>query len=73
MHHKCHQLFPHPEILKWCVETGIENYTLGSDAHELHEVGRHLDEALQIAKDVGIKYLSTYKKRQPTKIPISNY
>ena len=67
LHKRCKTLFPHPDILKWCVEIGIENYTLGSDAHKNDEYGRHLDEALQIAKEVGIKSLSTYEKRVPTK------
>jgi len=67
LHQKCNELFPHPDILKWCVEVGIENYTLGSDAHELEEAGRHLNEALAIAKEAGIKTLSTYEKRKPTK------
>lgn len=66
MYKKCKELFPHPDILKWCVEIGIEHYTLGSDAHELDEVGRHLDEALGIAKEVGIKSLSTYNNRVAT-------
>lgn len=65
MHKNCHELFPHPDILKWCLDTGIENYTLGSDAHEPDQVGRHLEEALEIAKEVGIKTLSTYRKRDP--------
>jgi histidinol-phosphatase (PHP family) len=67
LHKRCEELFPHPDILKWCVEIGIENYTLGSDAHKLHELGRHLDEALTIAKEVGIRELPTYEKRVPTK------
>ena len=67
MHRRCHELFPHPDILKWCLEIGIENFTLGSDAHEPHEIARHFDEALIIAKEVGIPTLSTYKNRQPTK------
>ena len=67
LHQKCKELFPHPDILKWCVEIGIEHYTLGSDAHELEEAGRHLDEAFAIAKKVGIPTISTYEKRQPTK------
>jgi len=67
LHKRCEELFPHPDILKWCVEIGIEHYTLGSDAHELHEAGRHLDEALAIAKEVGIRTISTYKNRIPTK------
>ena len=67
LHKRCEELFPHPDILKWCVEIGIDNYTLGSDAHELHEAGLYLDEALAIAKEAGIKTLSTYKQRKPTK------
>lgn len=67
LHKRCHELFPHPDILKWCVETDIEHFTLGSDAHEPEEIGRHLEEALQIAKEIGIQTLSTYKKRQPTR------
>jgi histidinol-phosphatase (PHP family) len=65
LHKRCKELFPHPDILKWCVEIGIENYTMGSDAHEMDEYGRYLDEALTIAKDIGIKTLSTYKNRKP--------
>jgi histidinol-phosphatase (PHP family) len=66
MHRRCHELFPHPDILKWSLDIGIENYTLGSDAHEISEVGRHLEEAWSIAKEVGIKSLTTYKKRTPS-------
>jgi len=70
LHKRCKELFPHSDILKWCVEIGIENFTLGSDAHELHEAGRYLDEALAIAKEVGIKTISTYKNRVPVKTSI---
>ncbi len=67
---RCRELYPHPEILKWCVEIGIEHYTLGSDGHKADEYGRDLDKALQIAKEAGIKTLSTYKNHIPTKHPI---
>jgi len=70
LHKRCKELFPHPDILKWCVEIGIDNYTMGSDAHDLDEAGRYLDEALAIAKEVGIKALSTYKNRVPVKASI---
>jgi len=62
----CHELFPHPTILKWCLEVGIEDFTFGSDAHEIHRAGAYLPEVLAIAKGVGIKTVSTYKLRQPT-------
>jgi len=71
MHEHCNELFPHPDILKWCVKVGVEHYTLGSDAHTAKEVGQNLKEALQIAKDTGIKELSVYSKRIPTKHLIS--
>ena len=67
MHKNCEELFPHPDILKWCLEIGIEYFTLGSDAHEPEETGRYLDEALKIAKEAGIQTISTYEKRKPTK------
>ncbi len=67
MHSRCKEIFPHPAILKWCVEIGIEHFTLGSDAHEVNEIARHFDEALIIAKEAGIKTLSTYEKGIPTK------
>ena len=70
LHEKCNELFPHPDILKWAVEIGVEHFTLGSDGHKLDEVGTGLDEALAIAKDVGIKSISTYEKRVPKKFRI---
>ncbi|MBN1258590.1 histidinol-phosphatase HisJ family protein [Candidatus Peregrinibacteria bacterium] len=63
---KCKELFPHPDILKWCLKIGIENYTMGSDGHEWQNTGLNIKEALQIAKDVGIPAISTYIKRRPT-------
>jgi len=67
LHTRCGELFPHPQILKWCLEAGIEHYTIGSDAHKENEVNRYLEEARIIAKEVGIKTISTYTKHVPTK------
>ena len=67
LHKNCEELFPHPEILKWCLEIGVEHFTFGSDAHSINGIARHFDEVLKIAKDVGIITLSTYEKREPTK------
>lgn len=63
---KCRELFPHPTILKWALETGIENFTLSSDAHKEKHVSAHIKDALRIAKEVGIKNIATYSKRIPT-------
>lgn len=67
---KCNELFPHPTILKWAVEIGIEHFTLSSDAHAADTAGKHAKKALEIAKEVGIQALTTYEKRQAKKIEI---
>jgi len=70
LRYDCREIFPHPDILKWAVGTGIEHFTLGSDAHKAEDVGKGLNEALAIAKETGIKNLSTYKNRIPTQFNI---
>ena len=67
IHDKCQDLFPHPDILKWCIEIGIEHYTISSDAHEAKKVSQYVNEGLAIAKEIGIPSISTYRKRKPTK------
>ena len=67
IHSKCFEVFPSPQILKWALEDGITNFTLGSDAHEPIHINRYLKEAIEIAKDIGIKTISTYRKHIPTK------
>lgn len=61
---KCREVFPHPTILRWAVELGIENFTLSSDAHKAKDVSVYIKEAAKVAKEVGIKQISTYKLRK---------
>ncbi|MDH5597387.1 MAG: histidinol-phosphatase [Candidatus Peregrinibacteria bacterium] len=70
LHIKCKEIFPHPTILKWALEAGIKNFTLSSDAHTEADVSEHIKEALEIAKSVGIKEISTYYQRQAILHPI---
>lgn len=70
MDNKCKEIFPHPTILRWAVEVGIKNFTLGSDAHKVKDVGQYIKEALEIAKEAGVRNISTYSKRTPTLHPI---
>lgn len=70
MHERCAELFPHPRILEWAVETGVEYFTLGSDAHKAADAGTHLEEAREIAKKAGIKAIVTYDKRTPLLNPL---
>lgn len=66
MHKNCNEPFPHPDILKWCLEMGIKNFTIGSDAHHIEDAGVNIPEALELLKNVGVKNISTYKKRKPS-------
>lgn len=68
----CREIFPHPTILKWALEVGIEHFTLSSDAHKAEDVSQHIATALDIAKAVGIKAISTYEKRVPTRHQITS-
>jgi histidinol-phosphatase (PHP family) len=67
LHRHCHELFPHPDILKWAVEAGVGHFTLASDSHKPAQAGKNIAQALEYAKDAGIKTLSTYTKRKPKK------
>lgn len=67
LHKRCEELFPHPDILKWALDLGMEHFTLSSDAHSASLAGKYVHEALEIAKEVGIREVSTYQKRKPTK------
>ncbi|MBU0727697.1 histidinol-phosphatase [Patescibacteria group bacterium] len=73
IHRECKELFPHPTILKWCKEIGIEHYTLGSDGHKVGDIGQNFEQALQTLKNIGINTISTYSKRKPTKFQISEF
>ena len=57
-------LTPGLDILRWYVEMGGERVTLGSDAHRPEHVGLHLDTALDIAREAGLKYVTMFEKRE---------
>lgn len=57
-------LTPNLEILRWYVELGGERVTLGSDAHKPRDLGSHLDVAMAIAKEAGLRYLTFFEQRR---------
>lgn len=67
LHQRCQELFPHPAILQWALEVGLEHFTLSSDSHTAEEAGIPIKETLEIAKSVGLKTVSTYDQRIPKK------
>lgn len=63
-------LTPRLEILQWYTEMGGERITLGSDAHRPENVGKHLDTALRIALQAGLRYTTHFAQRQAELRPI---
>ena len=60
---KVKEAFPTESILKRYKSLGGEILTIGSDSHRVETVGSHLDEALNMAKAAGFKYIYTFDKR----------
>jgi histidinol-phosphatase (PHP family) len=63
-------LTPGLDILRLYVEMGGERVTLGSDAHRPEQVGSHLDVAMDIARQAGLKYLTHFEQRQARLVPL---
>ena len=69
MHRRCNEIYPHPDIIKWALEIGVEHFTLGSDSHHPDVIGCNFQEAIQIAKELGITKFTRYQKRNPISLP----
>ncbi|MEZ4862579.1 MAG: histidinol-phosphatase HisJ family protein [Caldilineaceae bacterium] len=63
-------LTPDVEILRWYAQMGGERVTLGSDAHKPVDIGSHLDVAIAMARDAGLRYLTYYEQRQAKLVPM---
>lgn len=59
------EFHPTEEILSLAVKSGIEIFTVGSDAHSLDDLGSYIDEALLILKKYNLQN-HIYTRRQPT-------
>lgn len=61
---------PHIDILKLYKELGGEIITIGSDAHTPQDIGSQYHEAKKLLKDLGFKYICTFKNRKKQMIKI---
>lgn len=61
---RANTLTPGLDILRLYVEMGGERVTLGSDAHRPEQVGSHLETAMQIASEAGLRYLTHFEGRE---------
>lgn len=61
---------PNVEILKLYKDLGGEIITIGSDAHNPEHIGFHYQETVSLLKDLGFKYITTFKNRKKQFIKI---
>ena len=61
---------PHPQtdILKRYLELGGEKITIGADAHKPEHIAYDFKKAETLLKDLGFKYYTIFRKRQPQQI-----
>jgi histidinol-phosphatase (PHP family) len=59
----CAEIYPDTELLQQCYDLSIP-VTLGSDAHEVEEIGRDLAEARQLLYRIGYRRLATFSRRR---------
>lgn len=64
------KLMPDYELVKIYYELGGSIITVGSDAHRVHHVGEGIDDALEMLKKVGFRYIAVYRGRQVYFTPI---
>jgi len=61
------EFHPTREILALAVKSGIKVFTIGSDAHSLEDLGGHIDEALELLKEYGLRSHS-FTRRKPVPV-----
>lgn len=67
--HPTGEAYPSRELLRQCRELGI-GVTLGSDAHEPHEVGRDFARGAALLNEVGYRHLTTFTRRSPKQVEL---
>lgn len=61
---------PAAEMLHLYCDLGGEVLTIGSDAHFPEHIAYNFDYVVEMAKDFGFRYFTTYSKRQPVMLPL---
>ena len=63
------ELYPATALLERFFDRGVP-ITLGSDAHEPHQVSAGLDKAVQAAFDAGYRSVTRFSERRPTQVEL---
>ena len=69
LHKPVGELYPDRDLLAACRDRAVP-ITLSSDAHEPAHVGRDLDKAAALARDVGYETLTVFERRQRRQEPL---
>jgi histidinol-phosphatase (PHP family) len=57
-------------ILRWYAELGGEILTIGSDAHRTEHVALRRADAVEMARQAGLRWLTTFESRRPIQHPL---
>ncbi|MGD9781519.1 MAG: histidinol-phosphatase HisJ family protein [Kiritimatiellia bacterium] len=67
--HGAAESYPSLQILVWMKERGIP-IVFGSDAHDPAQIGRHFEEAIDLARAAGYSHRASFRRRKKTLVPI---
>ncbi len=62
--------FPDYDYVKMFKDEGGECLTIGSDAHNINDIGKNIGDGIEIAKRAGFEYICYFKERKPQFIKI---
>jgi len=68
--HPVEEIYPSSFVLKLYRELGGERVIVGSDAHRPGELGRGLDEAVEMLRGLGFGELTVFENRMPRQVPL---
>ena len=51
-------------------ELGGELVTLGSDAHSTQDLGKGIEEGMEMLQEAGFRYVALYEQRKPILLPL---
>lgn len=61
---------PDLDILKRYKALGGRHITIGSDAHHAYDIGKNIEDGLELAKAAGFDFITIYEQRVPMLVPI---
>ena len=66
--HGAAEAYPSVQILAWMKERGIP-LTFGSDSHDPAQIGRHFEQAIELARAAGHTHRAAFRRRKKKLVP----